>query len=171
MKKTLKKGASLFKEGETGGLWRLEQGVMLLHKTTEEGVHLTQMVLPGDVIGLECLCELPYASTAVALVESRLVRQELSGEFSPFAAVREGYLQQQRRMHEMARLRSGAVADRLRYLVRLLAHGRDGTAVRLDRKDLPTLREMSRILDTAGETICRELKRLFPAARVAVGAA
>lgn len=164
MEKSLKKGESLFKEGDSGMLWRVESGAILLQKTTEDEVLLTQLALPGDIIGLEGLCDKPYANSARALVESQLVQQSLSGDFSAFAAVAEGYMQQQQRMHDMSKLRTGSVASRLMHLVQMLARGKDGKRHRLNRKDLPTLREMSQIMDIAGETICRQLKALFPQA-------
>ena len=164
MEKSLKKGESLFREGDSGTLWRVKQGVILLQKATEDGVALTQMALPGDIIGLEGLCNRPYTNSAIALVETKLTQQGVSGDFSAFAAVAEGYLQQQQRMHDMSNLRTGSVASRLKYLVQILAKSKDGKRKKLDRKDLPTLREMSQIMDITGETICRELKVLFPQA-------
>lgn len=164
MDKSLKKGESLFKEGDSGVLWRIESGVILLQKATDDGATLTQLALPGDIIGLEGLCEKPYANSAVALVQSKISHQRLSGEFSAFSAVAEGYMQQQQRMHDMSKLRTGSVASRLKYLVQMLAKCMDDKRHKLDRKDLPTLREMSKIMDSAGETICRELKALFPQA-------
>ena len=162
MEKSLKKGESLFKEGDSGTLWRVEQGAILLQKATEDGVALTQMALPGDIIGLEGLCNRPYTNSAIALLETKLIQQGVSGEFSAFAVVAEGYLQQQQRMHDMSKLRTGSVASRLKHLVQMLAESKNGNREKLDRKDLPTLREMSQIMDIAGETICRELKALFP---------
>ena len=67
-------------------------------------------------------------------------------------------------MHDMSKLRTGSVASRLKHLVQMLAKSKDGKRRKLDRKDLPTLREMSHIMDIAGETICRELKAVFPQA-------
>ncbi|NCX93784.1 MAG: Crp/Fnr family transcriptional regulator [Gammaproteobacteria bacterium] len=164
MEKSLKRGESLFREGDSGTLWRVEQGAILLQKATEDGIALTQMALPGDIIGVEGLCNRPYTNSAIALVETKLIQQGVSGDFSAFAAVAEGYLQQKQRMHDMSRLRMGSVASRIKHLVHLLAKSKDGKRRKLDRKELPTLREMSQIMDITGETICRELKALFPQA-------
>lgn len=162
MEKSLKNGESLFNQGDSGTLWRVEQGAILLQKATDDGVALTQIALPSDIIGLEGLCNQTYTNSAIALVETKLIQQDVSGEFSAFPAVAEGYLQQQQRMHDMSKLRTGSVASRLKYLVQMLAKSKDGKRKKLDRKDLPTLREMAQILDIAGETICRELKALLP---------
>jgi CRP-like cAMP-binding protein len=164
MKKSLKKGESLFKEGDSGTLWRVEQGAILLQKSTEDGVALTQLALPGDIIGLEGLFNRPFTNSAIALVETKLIQQGVSCEFSAFAAVAEGYLQQQQRMHDMSKLRTGLVSSRLRYLVKLMGDCKSMRGRNLDRKDLPTLRDMSLIIGIASETICRELKALFPQA-------
>lgn len=161
MEKSLKKGESLYSEGDSGTLWRVEQGAILLQKATEDGVTLTQMALPGDIIGLEGLCNRPYTNSAIALVETKLIQQGVSDDFSAFAAVAEGYLQQQQRMHDMSKLRTGSVASRLKYLIQMLAKCKDGKQRKLDRKALPSLRDMSQIMDIADETICRELKTLF----------
>ena len=163
MEKSLKKGESLFKEGDSGTLWRVAQGAILLQKATDDGVALTQMALPGDIIGLEGLCNRPYTNSAIALVETKLIQQGVFGEFSAFAAVAEGYLQQQQRMHDMSKLRTGSVASRLKHLVQMLAKSKHGKREKLDRKDLPTLREMAQILDVAAETVCRELNAFLPA--------
>ena len=164
MDKSMKKGESLFKEGDSGMIWRVEYGAIQLQKTTRHGVVLTQLALPGDIIGLEGLWNKPYANSAVALVQSKLSRQGLSGELNAFAAVAEGYMQQQQRMQDMSILRTGSVASRLEHLIQMLARGQDGHRHKLDRKDLPTLREMSQIMDIARATICRELKAIFPRA-------
>jgi hypothetical protein len=47
MEKSFKKGESLFNEGDSGTLWCMERGAILLQKATEDGVALTQMALPG----------------------------------------------------------------------------------------------------------------------------
>jgi CRP-like cAMP-binding protein len=169
MEKSLKKGESLFREGDSGKLWRVVQGAILLQKASEDGVALTQMALPGDIIGLEGLCNRPYTNSAIALIETKLIQQGVSGNYSAFAAVAEGYLQQQQRMHDMTKLRTGLVSSRLQYLVQILAQCKVMRGGNLGRKDLPTLRDMSQIMDTAGETICRELKTLFPQADATAG--
>ena len=164
MEKSLKKGESLFREGDSGALWRVEQGAILLQKATGDGVALTHMALPGDIIGVEGLCNQPYTNSAIALVETKLTQQVVLGELSALSAVAEGYLQQQQRMHDMSKLRTSSVASRLKHLVQMLANSKDGKQRILDRKDLPTLREMSQIMDITGESICRELKVMFPQA-------
>jgi hypothetical protein len=72
-------------------------------------------------------------------------------------------LQQQRRTHDMMKLRGGPVTERLAHFLKLLARNADGSERELDRRDLPVLREIASILDTATETVCRELNAFLPA--------
>ena len=167
MDKSLKKGESLFKQGDSGMLWRVESGLILLQKTTDDGDELTQIALSGDVIGLEALCDQAYANTAIALIDSHVSRLRVANEFNAFAAMAKGYMQQQQRMHDMSKLRTGSVASRLRHFIQMLSKDLEGKCQSLNRKDLPTLREMSHIIDIADETICRELKAFFPQERKA----
>lgn len=163
MEKSLKRGESLDQESDSGTLWRLEQGAVLLQNATADGIPLTQIALPGDLIGLETLCSQHGASSAIALVECKLSQLDLSGDFNAFAAFMEGYMQQQQRMHDMLLLRTGPVASRLEHLVRMLANSKHDQFKKLNRRDLPPLREMAQIMDATAETICRALKLLFPA--------
>jgi predicted component of type VI protein secretion system len=63
----------------------------------------------------------------------------------------------------MMKLRGGPVTDRLAHFLKLLARDADGCERALDRRDLPILKEIASILDTATETVCRELNAFLPA--------
>ncbi len=167
MEKCLKRGDVLFQEGCMGTLWRIERGALLIQKDTESGPMLSQVALAGDIVGLESLSSRAYANTAVALMDCQVSRQRVSNEFNAFAVMAKGYMQQQQRMHDMSKLRTGSVASRLRHFIQMLSKDLEGKCQSLNRKDLPTLREMSHIIDIADETICRELKAFFPQERKA----
>jgi hypothetical protein len=51
----------------------------------------------------------------------------------------------------------------LAHFLKLLARNVDGSECELDRRDLPVLKEIAAILDTATETVCRELNAFLPA--------
>lgn len=72
-------------------------------------------------------------------------------------------VQQQRRTHDMMKLRAGSVSDRLANFLRLLARNEDGTQRELDRRDLPLLKDIGAILDAATETVCLALNAFLPA--------
>ena len=64
-------------------------------------------------------------------------------------------------MLDMNGLRTGPVSSRVKVLLQLLAGADPACPSPLDRKDLPSLKEMSQLMDITRETICRELKALF----------
>ena len=55
------------------------------------------------------------------------------------------------------------MTNRLSHFLSLLARNADGSQRELDRRDLPVLKEIAAILDTATETVCRELNAFLPA--------
>jgi hypothetical protein len=76
---------------------------------------------------------------------------------------RQGYLQQQRRMHDMMKMRTGCVAERIAYLLKLLSLKKDGSQSSPERRDLPVLNDLACIVDSSAETVCRELNTFMPA--------
>ena len=72
-----------------------------------------------------------------------------------------GFMQQQRQALDMVRLRSGPI-HRLAYLLTVLGKDSQGRVHTVQRDELPTLREMAQIVDSALETVCRELNTLLP---------
>jgi CRP-like cAMP-binding protein len=155
--KTIKRGQVLASAGEYGPVWRITEGMFRLERMGHDGLSLVQLGLPGDLLGVEGLCAEPYAYT----IQAELV--DANHELSRFGIVAKAYLQQQRRTHDMMKLRGGPVTDRLAHFLKLLARDADGNEHTLDRRDLPVLREIASILDTATETVCRELNAFLPA--------
>lgn len=161
--KTIKRGQALVSAGELGPVWRVTQGVFRLERQSMDGLSLVQLGLPGDLLGVESLCAEPYAYTVTAITTGEAKLQSVNGDLSRFGVVAKAYLQQQRRTCDMMKLRGGPVKDRLAHFLMLLARNEDGTQRELDRSDLPVLKDVAAILDTATETVCRELKAFFPA--------
>ena len=120
----------------------------------------------GQVSGLNVVISVtrlytPYIITAITTGQAELV--DANHELSRFGVVAKAYLQQQRRTHDMMKLRGGPVNERLAHFLKLLARNVDGSECELDRRDLPILKEIASILDTATETVCRELNAFLPA--------
>lgn len=161
--KILKRGQVLVNAGEFGPVLRVTEGVFRLERLGMDGLSLVQLGLPGDLIGVESLCAEPYAYTVTAITCGEAKLQTVNGDLSRFGVVAKAYLQQQRRTHDMMKLRGGPVRDRLAHFLALLARNEDGTQRELDRRDLPVLREVAAILDAANETVCRELNAFLPA--------
>lgn len=146
----------------TGPVWRVLRGAFRLDCETDSGTSLIHLALPGDWMGVEALCGLPYTYTATALVDSE-VQAEAMVNLPRMEALAAVLRQQQRQMRDMAPLRSGTVVSRLAHLLALLARRCEGEAASLCRKDMPRLKQTAEIIDTAVETVCREMNRLLPA--------
>ena len=159
----IKRGQVLVNAGEFGQVWRVTEGMFRLERLGTDGLSLVQLALPGDLLGVESLCAEPYAYTVTAITESKAVLQATKGELSRFGVVAKAYLQQQRRTHDMMKLRGGPVNERLAHFLKLLARNEDGSERELDRRDLPILKEVAAIVDIATETVCRELNAFLPA--------
>lgn len=170
----LRDGASLiFQAGQTGSIWRIVRGVVRLDRQGGPLRLPVQLALPGDLIGVEALCGQPYqfsaeAVTACELVEIGLQPQGAKGNAQRENLLREALLQQQRRCHDMATLRTGSVLQRLAHLLGLLglpwqgAQPVAGGQADAIRQALPTLREVAELVDANSETVCRVLAQLLP---------
>ncbi len=165
MKNTIRltHGQLLAPAGESASLWRVKEGVLRLDQVTHDATILVLLVFPGDLVGVEALCAEPYAYTITALTTCTLAAESVEYDFNRFAAVAQGFMQQQDRTRDMMRMRTGPVRDRLAYFLKLLSQNADGSSRQLERCDLPTLKQIACILDVASETICRELNAFMPA--------
>jgi CRP-like cAMP-binding protein len=161
--KTIKRGQVLASAGEYGPVWRITEGMFRLERMGYDGLSLVQLGLPGDLLGVEALCAEPYAYTITAITTGQAELVDANHELSRFGVVAKAYLQQQRRTHDMMKLRGGTVTDRLAHFLKLLARDADGSERHLERRDLPVLKEIAVILDSAPETVCRELNAFLPA--------
>lgn len=154
---------TLMHAGEYGGVWRVTSGVLRLDALTKDGLQFVQLALPGDVLGAETWCGLPYTYTATALSVAAVEEVPVNGQDMRFQLIGHAYTQQQRRNRDMMMLRCGHVRERVAYLLKLLASQADGGTQTLVRRELPSLKELAVVLDTASETLCRELNAFLPA--------
>ena len=171
-------GHTLFQAGQQGGLWRVVSGVVRLDQADDHGRVLVMLAQPGDVLGFETLCGQAFqlqasALTDVVLQPMRPPRTETERQ----QWLMEALLQQPQRSHDMARLRTGPVAERLAQLLRLLL-GVERRASLSDwvqsqppselpnadalRDSLPPLRVLAEVVDAKHETVCRALALLLP---------
>lgn len=158
--RALSVGDVLFEAGSMGTVWQLETGAMRLDRITREGARFVQVVLPGDLLGLELLAAYPYTYTARAIVPSEARRRSLASDGERRAALVEGLTQQQRRGEDLVALRTGPAQDRIRHLLLLLAPQDTPWSGEGQRCPLPTLKDMAAIIDTAPETVSRILANL-----------
>ena len=156
------RGQSLLTAGGQGPVWCVTQGVFKLERQGPDGPILVQLAQAGDLIGVESLCAEPYAFTAVALVGAQAQPLAESQDLDRYTTMTQGFMQQQRQTCDMHRLRTGSILQRLAYLLTVLGTQADGRVLVVQRKELPTLKEMARVVDATFETVCRELNTLLP---------
>lgn len=149
----LASGAVLYDAGHPASGWRLESGALRLDCIGRDGPRFVQLVLPGDVIGLESLAGEVYAHTARAIVPSVVqpcaVSPSQCGE-----VLLHSMLKQQTRMAEVMNLRTGPAQERLKRLL-LLLWPEDGSEGADGARALPTIKDVAGIIDTAPETVSR----------------
>lgn len=165
MFQSLDKGDILFDVGATQGVWQIQCGLIALEVASHElrsAATLTQLALAGDVLGVSSLCGEVSLFQAVALMPCQLKVLNPVGTVAEFTLIGQGYLQQQRRLHDMARLRTGAVRARMAHLLEMMSRDLPAGITGLTRQQLPTMREMAHIIDAAHETVCRELNYFLP---------
>ena len=162
---------TVFQAGEAGPVWRVIEGVVRLDRDHCPEALPVQLALPGDLIGIERLFDQRYQFTAIAFTGCRL---EAVSQPSPGSAgvrealMRQALLQQQERLQDMARLRTGSVMQRLAHLLRLLGlpwqSPEDVPTGQADaiRAALPALRDLAQVVDAKTETVCRTLAQLLP---------
>lgn len=158
----VRRGQTLLIAGTLGPVWRVNQGVFKLERPSLEGQTLVQLAMPGDLIGVEALCAAPYAFSVTALVSGKAQPQQIGHEAARHTTMAQGFLQQQRQTCDMHQLRTGPISRRLAFLLTVLGKQADGRVIELQRKQLPTLKEMARVVDSTFETVCRELNALVP---------
>lgn len=160
--------AGIFKSGDFGGVWRVLDGVVRMDRESGPLRLPVQLALPGDLVGVEALCDMPYQFSASAFTPCRLERVVVRDEAYRQALLRQALLQQQSRSQDMVNLRTGSVAQRMGHLLGLLGLPWQGLkqesvgASDAVRNALPSLLELSEMVDAKRETVCRALARLLP---------
>ena len=155
MNQYFEKGSCLFGEGQKGSPLRLTEGMVMLCADAQYQLTPVYLAKAGDVIGAETLFQPGYEWTAIALTDVYLT--ELAEPAKRSELLRESFKRQQARMVEMIQMRTGRLAKRLTSFIRALIEAQPGLQGPIARKELPSLREMSLILDSAPESICRAL--------------
>ena len=159
---------TVFQAGEAGPVWRVVEGVVRLDRDHGPQALPVQLALPGDLIGIERLFDQRYQFTAMAFTGCRLEAVSLGSAGAREALMRQALLQQQERLQDMARLRTGSVMQRMAHLLRLLGlpwqSPEEVPCAQADaiRAALPALRELAQVVDAKTETVCRTLAQLLP---------
>lgn len=162
-------GDVLYHQGARDGLWRVRSGVIRLDQRGRDQSVLVTVALPGDLVGYETLLGQGHSFTASALLSATVRPVTPKDDAQRQSLIVEALLQQPERSHDMARIRTGSVASRLTAALSLMGIMPQGGLTTLSETDgdrlrqrLPTLRELSELVDANPETICRALATLLP---------
>ena len=153
-------GECLFEPGPSGAVWVVEQGALRVDRITPQGVTFVQLAWPGDLLGVESLCAQPYSFRVTALGPSSVRAVDVSREPERHRVLAQAYLQQQARAVEAAQLRSGPVATRVGHFLAAWSRATGAITQRVRDVELPYLRDIAVIVDSAPESVCRALGRL-----------
>ena len=142
-------GQDVFRAGQVGICWRLDDGLIRLDMPAPDGAVFAQLARPGDWLGAEMAPDGRYAYGARTLVSCVLSQGE-----QPDPATL--WQQHHRRTLEAMQMRTGTVPQRVKQLLLLISESGGGAHPR----ELPTLRDMADIVGSAPETVCRVLSGL-----------
>ncbi|HMS26234.1 MAG TPA: cyclic nucleotide-binding domain-containing protein [Burkholderiaceae bacterium] len=168
-----KREQTIFSIAENATLWRVTSGVVRLDQLELDSTpHLVVLAIPGDLIGVESLCQAPYSLQAQALTDVVLQAITVQSPAHNQQLMMEALLQHPIRSHDMSRLRTGSVLSRMTHLLRMMGYessllgsaSMDSNAneAATIRNNLPTLRELAQVVDAKPETVCRTLAQLLP---------
>lgn len=158
----------VFLAGESGPVWRVLNGIVRLDRDSGPSRQPVQLALPGDLIGIESLCERRYQLSATAFTACRLEPVRLAVDTAREPLLQQALLQHQDRSQDMAELRTGTVAQRVAHLLSLMSLDWQpsdqlwGCSADAIREALPALREVAQVVDAKTETVCRALAQLLP---------
>lgn len=159
---------TVFLSGESGPVWRVVDGIVRLDRESGHSRQPVQLALPGDLIGIEVLCEQRYRFSATAFTDCRLQPVRLTAGDARAPLLEQALLQHQARSQDMTVLRTGAVIQRISHLMSMMGldwpHQDSAQARHADviRESLPPLREVAQVVDAKHETVCRALAQLLP---------
>ena len=150
----LASGATIYRAGEAGEAWRLQQGVVRLDSLGRDGEwQFASLAMAGDILGCETLLLGSYGFNACTLTDCQITpwpegAPALAGE-SLLASLATA----QRRAADVVALRGGQAAERVLGLIRLLADS-------AGRVILPSRQDIADITDLRFETISRIIGNL-----------
>lgn len=142
--------------------WRLLRGALRFDRLGCGGrERVVQLALPGDLVGLEPLLGVAGRGAPRALLRCELLPLPPLGD-DPTARstlLGEALCQQWQRAADMTALRSGAVPERIKRLLLMLAQGAADLRPGADR-GLPRVRDIADLVDSTPESVSRVISAL-----------
>lgn len=153
---TLDAGATLYEAGARAGVsWRIVSGALRLDLVQPDAARCVHLALAGDCVGIEALCGLPMLYRARAVTRSVVRAVAVPCEAERHRSIGDAWARQWSRAADLTALRTGPIAERVRHLLLLLGMQSGVDADGLTRVELPCLKDISAIVDTAPETASR----------------
>ncbi|MFC0348874.1 Crp/Fnr family transcriptional regulator [Undibacterium danionis] len=145
---------------DLGLLWRIEAGTMRIDSVSEDGsLHFVRLAIAGDILGMENVAGVTEKLAIRALTPTRLVPLNVVEAPQLTPLLLESLSKAHQRCREVVSLRTGAIEDRIKRLLRILSvveTDSDATAT----CNLPSLGNIAEIVHSTPETVCRVLASL-----------
>lgn len=161
----LARGDVLFEAGSFATPCRIVSGAV---RMDPQGAHhdAVLLALPGDLLGLDALIGQPQSGSARAIVHTVVAPLPAMPDLAWRGLLVRSLVAQQNRGAELSRLRTGSAAERVGFLLRVLAGQivHSGDAANTPRPDpvceLPTLADMAGVTGSAWETVSRVISAM-----------
>lgn len=161
----LARGDVLFEAGSFATPCRIVSGAV---RMDPQGAHhdAVLLALPGDLLGLDALIGLPQSGSARAIVATVIEPLPVMPDLAWRGLLVRSLIAQQNRSAELSLLRTGSAAERVGFLLRVLAgqvqlSGRPaGDAPADPCCELPTLADMAAVTGSAWETVSRVISAM-----------
>lgn len=149
----LKRGEVMAPDSVADSVWQVLDGMVLVERDVPAARVSLRLVLPGDWVGTEAMCDLSESTQVTALIPSTV--QAIAVRRLTVSAVM--VRQHQQSCDHLLALRTGPVEQRIDYLYALLQQASAGGQL-----VFPALRHIALLVDAAPETVCRILAPLRP---------
>lgn len=154
----LKAGDTLYEAGAFAEVsWRVVSGALRLDLAQPDSARCVHIALAGDSVGIEALCGLPTLYRARAITRCVVKAVAVPSEAERSGAIGDAWARQWCRAADLTALRTGPIAERVRHLLLLLGAQPGPDADGLTHVELPCLKDIAAIVDTAPETASRIL--------------
>lgn len=141
-------------------LWRIESGSMRIDSVAEDGsLNFVRLAIAGDILGMEHVAGLNESLLIRALVPVRLAPLNVVETPQLMPLMLESLSKVHQRCREVVSMRTGAVEDRIKRLLRILSVVETNSDVSATC-NLPSLGNIAEIVHSTPETVCRVLASL-----------
>ncbi len=138
-------------------LWRIESGTMRIDSVDNTGVvSFVRLAIAGDLLGMENVAGVEEKLIIRALTPVTLLPVDVAEERQLMPLLLESLAKAHQRCREVVSLRTGAVEDRVKRLLRMLTAAETSERESLSCS-LPSLGNIAEIVHSTPETVCRVL--------------